>query len=137
MTQPIFDAGFFILQIIIGFVCLAFYRKMGALMLVVSVFVFLLGGIIILTGNDVAFTKLTIPSNVTSTQTNSTSGKTLVTTMKIITPQNETDYLIGNSQFPIKGTGQIWMGYSLIIIAIVCSIIFADQTIKGRLILGD
>lgn len=116
MTQPIFDAGIFLGMIVIGFACMILYRKIGALLLVVSVLSFLVGGLIILTGNDVA----------SYTQTVTSSG--------II---NQTSWFIGNGDFPVQGTGQLWMGYSLIVLSCIVGVIFLDQTLKGRLILGD
>ena len=79
MTQPIFDAGIFIMQTIIGFVTLAMYRKVGALLLVVSVMCFLVGGLIILTGYDVAFYKQTNPANMTTVTKNSSATYTNTT----------------------------------------------------------
>lgn len=137
MSNQIFDAGIFIIMLIVGFTTLALYRKIGALLLAVSVLCFLVAGLIVVTGQDVAFTKLTIPSNVTSISTNNTSGKSTTTVMTKITAINETDYLIGNSEFQITGTGQLWMGWSFITLAVVCGVIFLDQTLKGRLVLGD
>ena len=116
MVQPVFDAGIFLGMIVIGFACMVLYRKIGALLLVVSVLSFLVGGLIIVTGYDVA----------SYTQTVTSSG--------II---NQTSWLIGNGSFPVTGTGQIWMGYSLILLACVVGVIFLDQTLKGRLVLGD
>ena len=103
-------------MIVIGFACLVLYRKIGALMLVVSILAFLVSGLIILTGNDVS----------SYTQTVTSSG--------II---NQTSWFIGNGTFPVVGTGQLYMGYSMIVLAAVCSVILLDQTLKGRLILGD
>jgi len=122
-------------MIIIGFACLAFYKKIGALMLVISVLSFLIGGLIIVTGYDVAFVKITNPVNMTITTTNGTV--TTTTTYHKITSSNETSYLIGNGQFPISGTGQLWMGYSLILLSLIVGVIFLDQTLKGNLVKGD
>ena len=137
MSQPIFDAGIFIMQTIIGFVTLAMYRKVGALLLVVSVMCFLVGGLIILTGYDVAFYKSGNPANMTTVTKNSSATYTITTTTTKIVGSNETDYLIGNGQFPITGTGQLWMGYGLLLMAVMVGVIFLDQTLKGNLIKGD
>jgi len=104
------------MMLIIGFACMVLYRKIGALLLVVSVLSFLIGGLIIVTGYDVS----------SFTQTVTTTGTI-----------NQTSWLIGNGTFQTSGTGQLWMGYSLIVLSIICGVIFADQTIKGRLVLGD
>lgn len=135
MTQQIFDAGIFCIMLIIGFASLAFYHKLGALILVIPVLTFLIAGLIILTGEDVAFYKTTNPINMTVTSTNGTM--TTTTTYHNITPSNETSYLIGNSQFPITGIGQLWMGFSLILLSLMIGVIFLDQTLKGNLVKGD
>ena len=111
-----FDAGIFLIQLIIGFACLVLYRKVGALLLAVSVICFLVGGLLIVTGYDVS----------SFTQTVTSSGTF-----------NQTSYLIGNGQFPEQGIGQLWMGWGLIVLSLVVGVIFLDQTLKGRLILGD
>ena|SRR5690348_3406503 len=103
-------------MIVIGFACLVLYKKIGALLLVISIVVFLISGLIIVTGNDV------------------TSYTQTVTSTGII---NQTSWFIGNGDFPVQGTGQLYMGYSLILLALVVGVIFLDQTLKGRLILGD
>lgn len=111
-----FDAGIFLIQIIIGFACLILYKKIGALLLAISVICFLVGGLLIVTGYDVS----------SFTQTVSTSGTF-----------NQTSYLIGNGQFPETGVGQLWLGWGLIVLALVVGIIFLDQTLKGNLVKGD
>lgn len=135
MVQPIFDAGIFISMIIIGFVTMAFFKQYGALILVVPIISFLIGGLVIVTGDDVAFFSITNPSNMTITVVNGTT--TTTTTFHGITPANTTYYVIGNGQFPIVGTGQLWMGYSLILLSLLIGVIFLDQTIKGNLVKGD
>ena len=121
MAQQLFDAGIFCIMLIIGFASLVMYKKIGALILIVSALTFLIAGLIIVTGFDVGFYKASYPMNATG----------------ITTPANETDYLIGNGSTPIQFSGQLWMGYSLIVLALVVGIIFLDQTIKGNLIKGD
>jgi hypothetical protein len=135
LTQPIFDGGIFSILIIIGFVCVAFYKKIGALMLVVPIVAFLITGLVIVTGEDVAFYKVTNPVNMTITTTNGTV--TTTTTYHKITPSNETDYLVGNGQFPITGTGELILGYSLILLSLILGVLFVDWTVKGRLVLQD
>lgn len=115
-VEPSFDAGIFISMIVIAFACLVLYKKIGAILLVVSVISFLIGGLLIVTGYDVT----------SFTQTVTSSG-TL----------NQTSWFIGNGQFPVTGTGQLWMGYSLILLAVVVGVIFLDQTLKGNLVKGD
>lgn len=137
MTQPIFDGGIFSILIIIGFACMAFYKKIGALMLVIPVIAFLISGLVIVTGDDVAFYKSSNPANMTTVMKNSSASYIITTTVTKITASNETDYLVGNGQFPITGTGQLVLGYSLILLALILGVIFLDQTVKGRLILGD
>lgn len=118
MTNPILDTGFFLSMIIIGFACMTLYQKIGALMLVGSILAFLFSGLFILTGYDVA----------SFTQTATSSG--LI---------NQTSYFIGNGQFPPPslGMGEIWMGFTMIVLACVVGVIFLDQTLKGNLIKGD
>lgn len=135
MPQTIFDAGIFVILLVIGFLCLVFYKKMGALLLVVSVMAFLVSGLVIVTGEDVAFYKVTNPSNMTITITNGTV--TTTTTYHHILPSNETDYLVGNGQAIITGEGQLILGYSLILLSLILGVIFLDQTLKGNLVKGD
>lgn len=111
-----FDAGVFITQMLIGFACLVLYKKLGAVLLAVSVICFLVGGLLILTGYDIS----------SFTQTVTTSGT-----------MNQTSYFIGNGTFPETGTGQLWMGWGLILLSIVVAVIFLDQTLKGNLVKGD
>lgn len=110
-----FDAGVFLSMIIIGFVCLTLYQKIGALLLGVSVICFLVGGLLILDGYDIS----------SYTQTTTATGT-----------MNQTSYFIGNGSFPETGTGQLWMGWGLTVLSLVVAIIFLDQTLKGNLIKG-
>lgn len=137
MAQPIFDAGAFCLIVILGFVLILLSSRVGAVLFAGSVVLFLIAGLIVVTGNDVAFTKLTIPANVTTVSKNDSSGITVTTTMTSIKAINETDYLIGNSEFPIYGTTQLVLGWSFFTLAIICGVIFLDQTLKGNLVKGD
>lgn len=137
MVQILFDGGIFAILLIIGFACMAFYKKIGALMLVVPVIAFLITGLVIVTGEDVAFFKNTIPANVTTVTKNSSQTFTITTTMTKIVPSNQTTYLVGNGQFPIIGNGQLILGYSLILLSLIIAVIFLDQVVKGRLVLGD
>lgn len=137
MTQVIFDGGIFSVLLLIGFACLALYKKIGALMLVVPIVAFLISGLVIVTGEDVAFYNQTNPTNMTILIKNNTSGSTTTTTYHNITPSNQTAYLVGNGQFPITGIGQLVLGYCLILLALIIAIIFLDQTVKGNLIKGD
>lgn len=134
--QPIFDAGIFAIMLIIGFSCMAFTKKFGALMLVVPIVCFLISGLVIVTGDDVAFFKLSSPTNQTTTYSFPNGTVTSITKISV-SPANETDYLVGNGQFPIVGTGQLILGYSLILLSLMIGVIFLDQTLKGNLIKGD
>ena len=111
-----FDSGIFLSMLAIGFACLTLYQKIGAVLLAVSVLCFLVSGLLILTGYDVS----------SFSQTVTTSGTI-----------NHTSYFIGNGSFPETGTGQLWYGWSLTVLAIVVAVVFLDQTIKGNLIRGD
>lgn len=122
-------------MLLVSFACIAFYKKIGALMLVVPIISFLLAGLVIVTGEDVAFYKSSNPVNMTITEVN--GSKTTTITYHNITPSNETQYVVGNGQFPITGIGQLWMGYSLILLSLIFGVIFLDQTLKGNLIKGD
>lgn len=103
-------------MLIVGFACLVLYKKIGAVLLVISVLSFLIGGLFIVTGYDiVSFTQTVTPSGII----------------------NETSYFIGNGEFQITGIGQLWMGYSLILLSLVVGVIFLDQTLKGNLVKGD
>lgn len=137
MAQPIFDAGAFLLIIIIAFALIILSKKVGAVLFAGSVVLFMIAGLVVVTGDDVAFTKLTIPANVTTVAKNNTSGITITTTMTSLTASNETDYLIGNSEFPIYGTTQLVLGWSFFMLAIICGVIMLDQTLKGNLVKGD
>ncbi len=134
---PIFDAGAWLSMIIIAFTCLAFYKKIGALMLPVSVVFFLICGLVVVTGEDVAFFVAKNPSISTITTQNGT-GAIINTQKTVITiPENQTTYLIGNGQFPTTGTVQLIVGWSLIVLALIIAIICLDQTLRGKLIKGD
>lgn len=137
MTQIIFDAGAWVSMLVIGFTCLAFYKKIGALMLPVSIIFFLISGLVVLTGEDVAFFQSQNPTISTVTLKNGTGSVISTETTVITIPQNETTYIIGNGQFPIIGTVQLVIGWSLIVLALIIGIICLDQTIKGNLIRGD
>ena len=100
----------------IGFACMVLYKKIGAILLSISVLSFLVCGLLILTGNDIS------------------SFSQTVTSAGII---NQTSYFIGNGQFPEVGTGQLWMGWALTVLSLVVAVIFLDQTLKGNLIKGD
>lgn len=132
----IFDGGIFLLMLIIGFVSMAFYTKFGALILVVPVILFLISGLVVVIGDDVTFFKNTIPANVTTVTKNSSQSFTITTTMTKIVASNQTSYLIGNGQFPIVGSGQLVLGYSLILLSLLIAIIFLDQVVKGNLVKG-
>lgn len=103
-------------------------------MLVVPIIAFVICGLVIVTGEDVAFYKASNPANMTITTTNGTF--TTTTTYHIKTPANETNYLVGNGQFPVVGTGELILGYSLIVLAVILAIVFLDMTVKGKLIVG-
>jgi len=135
LTQIIFDGGIFALLLAIGFTCLVLYRKIGAVILAISVIAFLVSGLVVITGQDVAFFKSENPSNMTITTTNGTY--TTTTTYHNIQPSNQTSYLIGNGQFPIQGIDRQIFGWSLFVLSIIIAVVFLDQTLKGRLILGD
>ena len=135
--QTTFDAGAWVCMIIISFTCLALYKKIGALILPVAVVFFLISGLVVLTGEDVAFFQSQNPSISTITLKNG-SGSVISTQTTVITiPQNQTSYLIGNGQFPITGTVQLVIGWSLIVLALIVGIITLDQTLRGNLIRGD
>ena len=142
MSQIIFDAGIFISLLIVGFLCWAFYKKTGAVILIVSIVSFLIAGLVVVTGEDVAFYKITNPINETITVKNLTSGSITQTTFHSITPSNETDYLIGNGQLGAAnsaqiGAGQLIFGYSLLLLSLILGVIFLDQAWKGNLVKGD
>lgn len=48
-------------------------------------------------------------------------------------PINQTSYFIGNGETP-NGIGQLWMGFTFLILATIFGAIFIDQAIKGNLI---
>ena len=108
----------FLIMLVVGFASLFLYQKIGALMLLVSILCFLITGLLIVTGYDVSSYTTTITSS-------EPSGI------------NQTSYLIGNGSTPIQFTGQLWMGYSFILLSLIVGIIFLDQTLKGNLIKGD
>ena len=132
-----FDGGIFVILLTIGFLCLAFYKKIGALMLVIPIVAFLISGLVIVIGDDVAFFKSTNPANMTTVTKNSSASYTITTTVTKINPSNETTYLVGNGQFPIVGSGQLILGYSLILLSLILAVVFLDQTLKGNLVKGD
>ena len=134
---PLFDGGAFVIMLIIAFTCLAFYKKIGAVMLGFSCVFFLICGLVIATGEDVAFFESKNPSISTITIKNGSGTIVSTQTTVIIIPQNETNYLIGNGQFPQTGTVQLVVGWSLLALSVVIGVIFIDQSWKGNLIKGD
>lgn len=103
-------------MLVIGFVCLTLYQKVGAILLSVSVLCFLVSGLLILVGYDISsYTQTVTPGGIL----------------------NQTSYFIGNGTFPEAGSGQLWMGWALTVLAIVVAVVFLDQTLKGNLIKGD
>lgn len=140
MTNPIFDAGIFCIMLLIGSFCLVLYKKIGAILLLISILTFFISGLVVVTGNDVAFYKTTNPVNMTITEVN--ASKTTTITYHNITPSNETTYLIGNGKLgvtnnAITGSGELILGYSLLVFSLVLAVVFLDQTLKGNLIKGD
>ena len=106
-------------------------------MLAFSCIFFLICGLVIATGEDVAFFQSKNPSISTITTKNG-SGVIISTQTTVITiPQNETNYLVGNGQFPETGTVQLVLGWSLLALAVVIGVIFIDQSLKGNLVKGD
>lgn len=137
MTQIIFDAGAWLAMVIIAFTCMAFYRKIGAVMLGFSTVFFLICGLVVATGEDVAFFDKSNPTISTLTTKNGTGSIVSTQTTVITIPQNQTTYLIGNGQFPITGTVQLVVGWSFLAMAVIIGTIFIDQAWKGNLVLGD
>jgi len=134
---PIFDGGAFLLMIIIGFTCLAFYKKIGAVMIAFSCVFFLICGLVVATGEDVILFHQQNPTISTVTVKNGTGAVVSTTTTVITIPQNDTNYIIGNGQFPITGTVQMVFGWSLLALAVVLGVIFLDAAWKGNLVRGD
>ena len=132
---PLFDGGAFVIMLLISFACLAFYKKIGAVMIAFACIFFLICGLVVATGEDVVFFESSNPVNMTITTTNGTV--TTTTTYHNITPSNSTHYLIGNGQFPITGTVQMVLGWSLLAMAVVLGVVFIDQAWKGNLVKGD
>jgi len=111
LVNPHFDAGILLVMLVVGFIPLSFYKKIGAILLVISVFSFSIIGVLILTGYDVLSYRVTTDGVLTF---------------------NETNYFIGNGSQP-NGTGQLWMGFAFIMLAIIIGAVFLDQAIKGKL----
>ena len=103
---------YFLTMLVIGFIPISFYKKIGAIVLVVSVFSFAVVGILILSGHDVVSYRVT------------TDGTLIM---------NETSYFIGSGSTP-SGSGQLWMGFAFVMLAIIFGAVFLDQTLKGNLI---
>lgn len=122
-------------MLIIGFIPFGLFRQVGGIIFLVSVLSFLVGGLIVLTGEDVAFFTKQNPSNMTIIVTNNTTGRTTTTTLHGIVPENETNYLIGNGQFPITGVSQLWMGITLITLGVLSAALMVDQATKKNLFL--
>ena len=134
MTQTIFDGGIFAILFILAGLSLAFYSKIGALMLVVPIITFLVLGLVVITGQDVSFFSTTNPTNMTITTINGTSIST--TTYHAITPSNQTTYLIGNGQFPITANDRLMLGFAFFLISLLLGVIFLDKAWKGELVKG-
>lgn len=136
-TLATFDGGAFILLLVIAFTCLAFYKKVGAVMLIFSCVFFVISGLIVATGEDVALFYKQNPSISTVTVKNGTGSIISTTTTVITIPQNQTSYIIGNGQFPETGTVQMVLGWSLLALGVVMAVICIDLSMKGRIINDD
>lgn len=135
MVQLQFDGGIFLILLAISITSLVLYRKIGVLLLVIPIISFLILGLVVITGEDVTFFKITNQSNMTVIMVNGAS--TTTTTYHNITPSNSTTYLIGNGQFPITAQDRLALGYLFFVISILLGVIFLDGVLKGRLVLGD
>lgn len=114
MVNTSFDAGVFLVMLVLGFVSMAMAKQRGCVLLIVSVVCFSVIGLLILTGNDIS----------SFTQAYDTSGQST----------NQTTYFIGNGVTP-TGTGQLWMGYVFITLAIVSGAMFLNALSTGEKIL--
>jgi hypothetical protein len=114
MVNPSFDSGILLVMLAVGFIPLSFYKKLGAILLVISVFSFSIIGVLILTGYDVVSFRTT------------TDGTNVF---------NETSYFIGNGSQP-SGTGQLWMGFAFLILATIIGAVCLDQATKGNLFIS-
>ena len=129
---PTFDGGAWLLMIVVAFTCLILSKKISVFLLPLSVVFFLICGWAVVVGEDVVFFHTQNPTISTVTLKNGTGGIISTQTTVITIPENETNYLIGNGQFPITGTVQLIVGWGLIGLAVFCAGFFIVQTAKGR-----
>lgn len=115
MVQQSFDAGIFLVMLSIGFLTLIYSKKFGGIMAIPSSFCFFISGLLILAGYDVS------------------SFSQTVTSSGIL---NSTSYFIGNGSSP-NGTGQLWMGVGLLIMAIVSAAYCLDMCMQGKIFTAD
>ena len=84
-------------------------------MAIPSAFCFSLSGLLIISGYDVSsYTQTVTPSGIL----------------------NQTGYFIGNGSSP-GGTGQLWMGVGLLIMAIISAAYCIDMCMQGKIFTSD
>lgn len=107
MVNPTFDAGTFLILLVLGVISLFASIKLGAIFKLLGAIIFFTLGTILLAGYDVESMKMT------------TDGTTVI---------NETNFLIGNTNADPNHTAS-WLGYIFLIIGILASILFFIEII--------
>ena len=129
-----FDGGGWLVLVLLGLTFLFGHRKVGGILLGIGAFIFLIAGLVVLTGDDVAFFQKNNPTISTVTLKN-VNGTVISTQTTVITiPQNQTNYIIGNGQFPITGEVQLVIGGVLLALGILSGALCIDSAFKGYLL---
>lgn len=138
----IFDAGVFLAMFIVGLIPLFIASRLGALFLIISILAFLFCGMVIFTGDDIAFVDITqsktiitagTVTNVPSCTSNTCSSVTeTTTTNQTIGSAPHTLYLLGNGSNP-NGLNQLLFGSMMFGLCALSCTLFLDMTMKGEL----
>lgn len=141
--NPIFDAGVFIAMFIVGLIPLFIASRLGSLFLIVSILAFLFCGMVIFTGEDIAFVdvqgsqtiniKGTITNVPSCTSTTCSTVTETTNTNQTLNSQSHTVYLLGNGSNP-NGINQLLFGSMMFGLCALSSTLFLDMTMKGDLL---
>lgn len=141
--NSIFDAGVFLAMFIVGFIPLFIASRLGALCLIISILAFLFCGLVLFTGDDIAFIDSKIPPTITINGTvsnvpscTSTVCNTVTETSKTTQtfgPESHIIYILGNGSNP-NGLNQLLFGSMMFGLCALSSILFLDMMMKGELL---
>lgn len=100
MANPVFDTGVFLIMLITALYILTTSNKIGVVFLLIATSLFVILGLVLITGNDVVF---------------------YTTTFDGVTLYNQTSYFIHNTQ---SGQSIQWLGYIFLALSIVSGMKF-------------